>query len=207
MHGDEGELEAAGEEAEHQQNIGAMAERLRQRGLERLLVRGRRIRCRRSRRRRRDRERERHDQEHQQSEHRQRRLPAEIVDHRDAERREQELPERAGRGAGAERKAALLGRQQLAERRQHQVERTAGQTEADQDAGAEIERKRRRRIAHQEADRRHRAARRRSSRARCRSDRRWRPRSAGRGPTTGSAAPARGRRRRVPRRTRGPSAG
>ncbi len=40
MHGDEGELEAAGEEAEHQQNIGAMAECLRQRGLERLLVPG-----------------------------------------------------------------------------------------------------------------------------------------------------------------------
>ena len=84
-----------------------------------------------------------------QREHRQRRLPAEIVDHRDAERREQELPERAGRGAGAERKAALLGRQQLAERRQHQVERTARQPEADQDAGAEIERQRRRRITHQ----------------------------------------------------------
>ena len=105
---------------------------------------------RRRRRRRRDRERQRHDQQHQQREHRQRRLPAEIVDHRDAERREQELPERAGRGAGAERKAALLRRQQLAERRQHQVERTAGQTKADQNAGAEIERQRRRRIAHQQ---------------------------------------------------------
>ena len=71
-------------------------------------------------------------------EYRQRRLPAEIVDHRHAERREQELPERSGRGAGAECYAALLGRQQLAEGRQHQIERAARQTEADQDAGAEI---------------------------------------------------------------------
>ena len=39
MHGDEGKLEAAGEEAEHQQHIGAMAEGLGERGLERLLVR------------------------------------------------------------------------------------------------------------------------------------------------------------------------
>ena len=31
MHGDEGELKAAGEEAEHQQHIGAVAEGLRQR--------------------------------------------------------------------------------------------------------------------------------------------------------------------------------
>ena len=83
-------------------------------------------------------------------EHRQRRLPAEIVDHRHAERREQELPERSGRGSGAEREAALLGRQQLAERRQHQVERTSRQSEADQHAGADIERQRRRGIAHQE---------------------------------------------------------
>ena len=37
MHGDEGELEAAGEEAEHQQHIGAVAERLGQRLPDRLL--------------------------------------------------------------------------------------------------------------------------------------------------------------------------
>ena len=148
MDRDESELEAAGEEAEHQQHIGAMAERFRQRRLERLLVGDGNIR--RRRRRRRDRERQRHDQQHQQREYRQRRLPAEIVDHRHAERREQELPERAGRGAGAERKAALLHRQQLAESRQHEVERTAGETKTDQDAGAEIERQRRRGIAHQQ---------------------------------------------------------
>ena len=34
MHGDEGELEAASEEAEHQQHIGAMAEGFGERGLE-----------------------------------------------------------------------------------------------------------------------------------------------------------------------------
>jgi hypothetical protein len=60
MHGDEGELKAAGEEAEHQQHIGAMAERFRQRRLERLLVGDRDIRRRRGRRR--ERERQRHDQ-------------------------------------------------------------------------------------------------------------------------------------------------
>ncbi len=87
-----------------------------------------------------------------------------------------------------------------------EVERTARQAETDQHAGAEIERQRRRSNSASAADRRHRAARRRSSRAACRSDRQWRPRSAGRGPTTGSAAPARGRTRRGPRRTRGPSA-
>ena len=148
MHGDEGELEAAGEEAEHQQHIGAMAEGFRERRLERLLVGDGHVR--RRRRRRRERQRQRHDQQHQQRKYRQRRLPAEIVDHRHAERREQELAERAGRGAGAERDAALLRRQQFAERRQHQIERTAGQAEADQHAGAEIERHRRRRIAHQQ---------------------------------------------------------
>ena len=40
MHGDEGELEAAGEEAEHQQHVGAVAEGFGERGPERLLVCG-----------------------------------------------------------------------------------------------------------------------------------------------------------------------
>ena len=97
-----------------------------------------------------ERQRKRDDQQHQACEHRQRRLPAEIVDHGHAERREQELPERSGGGAGAKRNAAPLGRQQLAERGQHQIERTAGQSEADQDAGADIERQRRRGVAHHE---------------------------------------------------------
>ena len=204
MHGDEGQLKAAGEEAEHQQHIGAMAERFRQRRLERLLVRGRHIR--RCRGRGRERERQRHDQQHQTGEYHQRRLPAEIVDQRHAERREQELAERSGRSAGAERDAAPLRRQQLAECGQHQIERAAGQAEADQDAGAEIERQRRRRVAHHQAGRRHKAARRRTSRARRRSGRRSRRRTAGRAPTTGFERRARGRRRRGPRQIRGSSA-
>jgi hypothetical protein len=60
--------------------------------------------------------------------------------HRYAERREQELPERSGGGSGAERYAALLERQQFAEGGQHQIERAARQSEADQDAGADIKR-------------------------------------------------------------------
>jgi hypothetical protein len=125
-----------------------MAECLRQRHPERLLVRGRHIG--RGRGRRGERERKRDDQEHQACEYRQRGLPAEIVDHRYAERREQELTERSGGGSGAERYAALLERQQLAERRQHQIERAARQSEADQDPGADIKRQRRRRVAHHE---------------------------------------------------------
>jgi len=78
VHRDERELKAAGEEAEHQQHIGAMAERLRQRRLERLLVRRRHV-VRRDRRRA-ERERQRHDQQHQPSKHQERGLPAEIVD-------------------------------------------------------------------------------------------------------------------------------
>ena len=42
MRGDESELEAAGEKAEHEQDIGAVAERLRQSVLERLRRVGRR---------------------------------------------------------------------------------------------------------------------------------------------------------------------
>ena len=125
-----------------------MTERFRQRHLERLLVGGRHIgRCRRWGGKR---ERQRHDQKHQHREHRQRRLPAEIVDHRYAEWREQELPKRSGGCSGAQRDAAPVGRQQFAECREHQIERAAGQAEADQDAGAKVERERRRRVAHHE---------------------------------------------------------
>ncbi len=102
------------------------------------------------RRRGRQRKRQRHDQEHQPGKYRERRLPAEIVDQRDAERREQELAERSCRGAGAECDAALFRWQQLAECRQHQVERATGEAETDQHAGAEIERQRRRGVAHQQ---------------------------------------------------------
>ena len=91
MHGDESQLEATGEEAEHEKNIRAMAECFSERRLERLLIGdGHLGRCRR---RRGQRERKRDDQQHQPGEYRQRHLPAEIVDHRHAERREQELSE------------------------------------------------------------------------------------------------------------------
>ncbi len=93
-------------------------------------------------------ERERHDKQHEHRKHRQRRLPAEIVDQRDAERCEHELSERTRRGARAQRDAAPFLRQQLAEGRQHQIERTAGQTETDQKSGADIERQRRAGITH-----------------------------------------------------------
>ena len=123
-----------------------MPECFRQRRPERLLVgHGRMARCRG---RGGKRERQRHDQYHQAGEHHQRRLPAEIIDHRHAKRREQELPERSGGGSGTECNSPPLRRQQLAERRQHQIERTAGQPEADQDAGTDIKRQRRRRVAH-----------------------------------------------------------
>ena len=147
MHGDESELKAAGEETEHQQHVGTMAERLRKRRPERLLVRhgGRIRRCRGWRC---ERKRQRYDQQHQKCEYRQCRLPAEIVDQGDAERREQKLPERSRGGSRAKRNSAPLGRQQLAERGQHQVERTPRQSETDQDPGADIERQRRRRVAH-----------------------------------------------------------
>jgi hypothetical protein len=95
-------------------------------------------------------QRKRHDQQHQDGEYRQRGLPAEIIDQRHAERSEQELSERSGGGAGAERNAALFRRQQLGERRQHQVEGAAGQPETDQDAGAKVQRQRRSGVAHQQ---------------------------------------------------------
>ena len=136
MHGDEGELEAAGEEADHQQHVAAVAEGLGQRVAERLR-RGavRRRRC------------------------GSLRgvdstsdsgtisaisnaanivsvdLPAEQADQRDRERRKQKLSERAGRGAEAEGGRAPLRRHQLAERANHDGESTARQAEADQDAG------------------------------------------------------------------------
>ncbi|MEH2625071.1 hypothetical protein V1292_003126 [Bradyrhizobium sp. AZCC 1719] len=115
MYGDEGELEAAREEAEHQQHVGAMTERFRQRGLEGLLLGGRRIgrccgwwRC--------QRQRQRHDKEHQCRKYNERCLPAELIDNGHAEGSEQELAERTSSRAGAERETAPFRRQQLAER-------------------------------------------------------------------------------------------
>ena len=204
MHGDEGELKSAGKEAEHQQHIRAMTERLGQRMLECLLLRhgdgvlGRRP-----------------------------ALPApataappaastrQIPSGRSASRNCRAWRRRTARtriarttrrGARAQRDAAPFRRQQLAERRQHQIERTAGQAEADQNAGAEIERQRRRRIAHgdqaggihQRADGDH------AQGAEAVGDRARQ--SAGPCPTADSGSPARDRTRRGPRRTPGSSA-
>ena len=71
MQRDEGELEAAGEEAEHEQHVGAMAERLGERAHERLRLRCGRSRLARRVRRRRERERHRNDQQQQPAEHQQ----------------------------------------------------------------------------------------------------------------------------------------
>ena len=98
--------------------------------------------------------------------------------------------------------AAPFRRHQLAERRQHQIERAAGEAEADQHAGAEVERQRRRGIAHQRqaggiqqrADARSRAA--------CRSGRRSRRRTAGPCPTADSGSRARAEHVAAPARIR-----
>ena len=77
-------------------------------------------------------------------------LPSDSIDQADAERREQELAEGAGGRAGAEGERAPAFRQQLAERRDHQVERAAGKSEADQHAAGEIKRARRGGMRHHE---------------------------------------------------------
>ena len=64
----------------------------------------------------------------------QRLLPTELVHQRDRDRRIKKLPERSRSGAGAERERAPFLRQQFAESTQHDVERTARQTKADEHA-------------------------------------------------------------------------
>ena len=66
-------------------------------------------------------------------------MPAERIDQHVADGREQELTEGARRRAGAEGHGAPFRRQELAEGAEHQVERAAGQTEADQHAGADMQ--------------------------------------------------------------------
>ena len=78
----------------------------------------------------------------------------------DRERREQELAERARRGAGAERDGAPARRQQLGEGADHERERAAGEAEADQHAGRQVELERRLRDTPSRRCRRRRAARR-----------------------------------------------
>jgi hypothetical protein len=92
MHRDEENLETAGEEPEHQQQVAAVTERLRERLHHRLLHRRS---CRRRARtsRRRQGERERDDEQRERREYDQRALPAVGVDERHRERRKQELSE------------------------------------------------------------------------------------------------------------------
>ena len=148
MHGDEGELESAGEEPEHQQDVAAMAERLGERLSDRLRRHvagsGRCAGARRG-----EHQRERQDQQHESREDHERRPPAVQVDEEHAERREQELTQRARGGAGAERQRAPGFRNQLAERGEHDVERAAGESEPDQHAGGKVEQARRARFRHQ----------------------------------------------------------
>ena len=127
-------------------------------------------------------------------------MPAERIDQHVADGREQELAEGARRRAGAEGHGAPLLRQELAEGAEHQVERAAGEAEADQHAGAEMQHAGRRRIGHDdEAERIEQRARRRA-RGRRRTGRRSRRRRAGRRPRAGSGSRWRSRRCRGPSR-------
>ena len=181
MHGDESELKAAGEEAEHQQHVGAMAERFRERMLEGLLFRRR-----------------------QRSPIRPAASPAPATAARPAASGRRTpisavcqpklsiiaTPNGANRNCPNDPAAVPApsarprhsGGSSFAERRQHQVERTARQSKADQHAGAEIERAAASRHNASTTGRRHRAARRRRSPARCRNGRRSRRRSAAQAP-------------------------
>ena len=75
-------------------------------------------------------------------------MPAERLDEGAAERRIEELAEGAGGGAGAEGERTPGFRQELAEGADDEVEGAAGEAEADQHAGAEMQHARRRGIGH-----------------------------------------------------------
>ena len=148
MRGDEGELEAASEETEHEQHVAAvpecLGERLRDRlargrrwtaGLRRVAAAG-------------EHERERHRNEHGHGKDDERLVPAEAVDEKVRDRREEELAERARRGAGPEGERPPFRRQELAEGAEDEVERRAREAEADEHAGAEMHQPGRRRIGH-----------------------------------------------------------
>ena len=129
MGGDEGELEAAGEEAEHQEHVGAVPERFGQRLPDRLV---------------------RHragpddvgvappgrvasasdsgsDHEDREGEDHQGLMPAEGCRSGRCRWREQKLPERSGCRAGPERHGPAFLGQQLGEGAQNEVERTPGE--------------------------------------------------------------------------------
>ena len=102
VRGDEGELEAAGEEAEHQEHVGAVLEGLASapaRSTGSAAARGPPHRCVGAGAARRERKRERQHQEHGGREDHERLMPAERVDQDVADRREEELAEGAGRRA------------------------------------------------------------------------------------------------------------
>ena len=139
MHGDEEELKAAGEVAEDQQHVAAMAERLRQRLRRRSGLAARRRRAGRLARRR---EHERQRQDRQQD---RRRTPAACSASRC---RRSARPPAARTGTGrtsrprCRRRSAMvrhLRRQQLGEGADDQRERAAGKAEADQHAGRHVE--------------------------------------------------------------------
>ena len=138
MAGDEGELETAGEKAEHQQNVGRLRESLLQRAAERLrAVRGAGVRARCGRRRP-QREGERNNDDGRGGEDDQRGFPSDRVDEHRREGRTDELAERARRRAEAQPETALLRRQQLREGAQHDIERTSGESEADHHAAGDV---------------------------------------------------------------------
>ena len=152
--------------------------------------------------RRRERERQRHDQQQQAGEDQQRLLPADAADQR------RRRTARTGTGRTSRppcrRRSRACGsarRQQLAERRDHEIERAARKAEADQHAGGDLQRDRRGRVGHQrEAGRiEHRADAQHPQHAEAVRDR------AGEGlrrcPTAGSAARRRARTRRGPSRS------
>jgi hypothetical protein len=146
MHRDEVELETAGEEPEHQEHIAAVAEGLGEGLRNRLLGLARPLRARQ--RARGERDRQRQDEQDAHREDDQGRMPAEGFDQGAADGREQELAERAGGGAGAEGEGPPALRQELAEGADHQVERAAGEAEADQHPGAQMEHSGRRGVGH-----------------------------------------------------------
>jgi hypothetical protein len=137
VHGDERQLETAGEIAEHKQGVRALSKGLRERLPKRLLgsapahVPLDPAGC--------ERERKRQHDQHDGAEYSERLLPSHGVDERHRERRVEKLSERAGGGTRAERERAPAWRQQLAESGKHDPERASRQAETDEEPGGDIE--------------------------------------------------------------------
>ena len=145
MHGDEGELEAAGEEAEHEQHVAAVPEGLRQRLRDRLARQARAgPAASASPARRRRRATSGSIRSTARGEDDERLLPAERLDENVADRREQELAEGAGRGAGAEGERTPASGRSLPKAPRTRLNEQPDEAEADQHAGAEMQHARRR---------------------------------------------------------------